>query len=55
MFKQQDERMAKMQQARQSIQQQWLGFWDTLSDTQKSVVQNYMQSKAESNKDAKRS
>jgi periplasmic protein CpxP/Spy len=55
MFKQQDERMAKMQQARQSIQQQWLAFWDTLSDTQKSVVQNYMQSKTASNKDAKRS
>lgn len=46
MFKQQDERMAKMQQARQSIQNQWLGFWDTLSDEQKSVVQDYMQSKA---------
>ncbi|MCD8505030.1 MAG: Spy/CpxP family protein refolding chaperone [Burkholderiaceae bacterium] len=45
MFKEQDERMAKMQQARQSIQQQWLGFWDTLSDEQKSVVQDYMQSK----------
>lgn len=47
MFKQQDERMAKMQQARQSIQQQWLGFWDTLSEEQKSVVQDYMQSKAQ--------
>lgn len=46
MFKQQDQRMAKMQQARQSIQQQWLGFWDTLSDEQKSTVQDYMQSKA---------
>ncbi len=55
MFKQQDERMAKMQQARQSIQQQWLAFWDTLSDTQKSVVQNYMQSKAQSKQDTKRS
>ena len=50
MFKQQDERMAKMQQARQSIQQQWLGFWDTLSDEQKSVVQDYMQSKAQDKK-----
>lgn len=54
MFKQQDERMAKMQQARQSIQQQWLGFWDTLSDEQKSVVQDYMQSRAQS-KESKRS
>lgn len=54
MFKQQDERMAKMQQARQSIQQQWLGFWDTLSDEQKSVVQDYMQSEAKG-KDLKRS
>jgi hypothetical protein len=54
MFERQDERMAKMQQARQSIQQQWLGFWDTLDATQKSVVQDYMQSKAK-NQESKRS
>ena len=46
MFKQQDERMAKMQQARRAIQQQWLGFWDSLSDAQKVVVQDYMKTRA---------
>ncbi len=54
MFKQQDERMAKMQQARQSIQQQWLSFWDTLTDEQKATVQDYMQSRAQG-KSSKRS
>lgn len=51
MFKRQDERMARMQQARQSIQQQWLGFWDALSAEQKAIVQAYVQSKV---KDSKR-
>lgn len=46
MFKQQDERMAMRQAARQGIQQQWLKFWDSLSDEQKTIVKGYMQSKA---------
>lgn len=46
MFEQQDQRMQKMQQARQQIRQQWLGFWDTLSPEQQSVVQEYMQARA---------
>ena len=46
MFEQRDTRMQQMQQARQQIQQQWLGFWDSLSTEQQAVVQNYMQTKA---------
>lgn len=45
MFKQQDERMGKMVQARAAIQQQWLKFWDGLNDQQKSIVKEYMQAK----------
>lgn len=45
-FEQRNERMQKMQQARQQIQQQWLGFWDTLSPEQQSVVGKYMQTQA---------
>ena len=46
MFKQQDERMAMRQAARRGIQQQWLKFWDSLSEDQKTVIKTYMQSKA---------
>ncbi len=46
MFEQQDQRMQRMQQARQQIQQQWLGFWDTLNPEQQAVIQEHMQSRA---------
>lgn len=46
MFKQQDERMSQRQAMRQGIQQQWLKFWDSLNDEQKTIVKEYMQSKA---------
>jgi hypothetical protein len=46
MFKQQDQRMAMRQVARQGIQQQWLTFWDSLNQEQQTVIKTYMQSKA---------
>ena len=45
LFEQQDERMAQMQAARKSIQQQWLGFWDSLDQTQQATIAQYMQSR----------
>jgi Spy/CpxP family protein refolding chaperone len=46
MFEQQDKRMASMQEARKAIQNQWLGFWDSLNDEQKKVVREHMQARA---------
>ena len=45
MFEQQDKRMASMQEGRKAIQNQWLGFWDSLNDEQKKVVREYMQAR----------
>lgn len=45
MFQMQDQRMAQRMQARAAIQQQWLTFWDSLTDAQKTTVKEYMQSK----------
>lgn len=50
MFAQQDQRMAERQSARQSIQTQWLSFWDGLSAEQQSVVQAYLKTNTHSNK-----
>jgi len=46
MFEQQDARMAAMQAGRKAIQNQWLGFWDSLNDDQKKIVRDNMQSHA---------
>lgn len=40
MFEAQNKRMAARQQARQAIQGQWLAFWDSLDDQQKSQLQD---------------
>jgi len=45
MFERQNERFEKFQAARKTIQTQWLGFWDSLTDAQKDTVQKYMQEK----------
>jgi len=50
MFTQQDAMATQMLAARQDVQKQWLTFWDSLSDTQKMVVSNAIQSKKESHK-----
>ena len=42
MFEQQNQRMQAKQQARQSIQGQWLVFWDSLNDQQQSKWQEAM-------------
>lgn len=46
MFEQQDARMAAMQAGRKAIQNQWLGFWDSLNDDQKKIVRDNMQTHA---------
>jgi hypothetical protein len=46
MFEQQDARMASMQAGRKAIQNQWLGFWDSLNDEQKKIVRESMQTRA---------
>lgn len=42
MFEQKNQRMQAKQQARQAIQGQWLAFWDSLDDKQKSQWQEAM-------------
>ena len=45
MFERQNARFAQMQAARDTIQKQWLGFWDTLNDQQKTVIQDHFKSR----------
>lgn len=45
LFEQQDQRMARAQEARKAIQNQWLGFWDSLNDEQKSILRQQMQAR----------
>lgn len=45
MFERQNARFAQMQVARETIQKQWLGFWDTLNDQQKTVIQDHFKSR----------
>lgn len=44
-FEQQDQRMAKALESRRAIQAQWLGFWDGLSEEQKTIVRQTMQAR----------
>ncbi|AWB35430.1 hypothetical protein [Orrella marina] len=45
MFERQNERFEQMQAARKSVQQEWLGFWDSLNKEQQSVLQEFVQSR----------
>lgn len=45
MFERQNKRFDQMQAARKSIQQEWLGFWDSLNKEQQSVLREFVQSK----------
>lgn len=45
MFERQNERFAKMQTARETLQKQWLGFWDSLNEQQKTVLQDHFKSR----------
>lgn len=45
MFERQNERFDQMQAARKSLQQEWLGFWDSLNKEQQSVLQAFVQSR----------
>lgn len=48
MFEAQNQRMAARQQARQAIQGQWLAFWDSLDNDQKSELQKTMSNRMKS-------
>lgn len=52
LFTQQDAMATQAHAARQSVQKQWLTFWDGLTDQQKTVVSQYMQSKKDSHKES---
>lgn len=45
MFERQNARFAQMQAARETIQKQWLGFWDGLNEQQKTVIQDHFKSR----------
>ena len=52
LFTQQDAMATQALAARKTVQKQWLTFWDGLTDQQKTVVSQYMQSKKDSHKDS---
>jgi len=54
LFSQQDAMATQALAARQVVQKQWLTFWDGLTDQQKTVVSQYMQSKKESHKESRK-
>ncbi|MFW8565344.1 hypothetical protein [Orrella sp. 11846] len=50
MFEQQNERFAQFQKSRETIQGQWLGFWDSLSADQRSIIQTHYKDRFEQRK-----